>query len=223
MYKVTVGISCYKQKEWIHRCLRSLTKQTLSKNDFEVILINDDPDESLSEIYEVAKEFLNIKLINNDKNMGLPASLNKILNTSFGKYYVRIDSDDYVSKHFLYMLSTFLDLNCGPRVMKTELSYQAVACDYFKVNDTGQLLERVSSLEDPIACGIMFTYESLCNIGFYNENFKMREGHELLQRYRDRYKIYNLPMPLYKYRMHMSNRTRNVGEVKKHDEMLKEK
>ena len=38
----------------------------------------------------------------------------------------------------------------------------------------------------------MYTFESISNLGFYNEDFKMREGHELHKRFLQRYKIYNL-------------------------------
>ena len=50
----------------------------------------------------------------------------------------------------------------------------------------------------------------------------MREGHELLKRYKQEYNLYNLPMPLYKYRMHNSNRTNNKEEVQKYDNKLEE-
>ena len=56
-------------------------------------------------------------------------------------------------------LSLFLDMN---------RSYQAVACDYNKVNHVGILVENCSAESDPIACGVMFTYESLCEINFYD-------------------------------------------------------
>jgi glycosyltransferase involved in cell wall biosynthesis len=220
MYKVTVGISCYKQKRWLHRCLRSLARQTLSKENFEIIIVNDDPEESLEDVCAPLKDYLNIRLIDNKKNLGLPSSLNKILSNALGKYFVRVDSDDYVSKDFLYVLSSFLEMNSGPRVLGTERNFQAVACDYFKVNDCGEILSRHLSSKEPIACGIMFSYESLCSVGFYNEEFKMREGHELLERYGTRYKLYNLPMPLYKYRMHSNNRTNDKSTVKKYDSKL---
>jgi len=222
MYKITVGICCYKQKKWLYRCLRSLSKQTVSKDDFEVIIVNDDPEEQLEDVCMPLENYLNIKLINNAENIGLPGSLNTVLKNSLGKYFVRIDSDDYVSKHFLYMLSTFLDMNSGPRVMGDGQSYQAAACDYFKVDNAGNILSRHMSSKEPIACGIMFTYESLCSIGFYNEEFKMREGHELLTRYKEKYNLYNLLMPLYKYRMHGDNRTNDKQEVQKYDNRLME-
>ena len=185
------------------------------------MLVNDEPEERLEDVCNIFSEHLNIRLINNEKNMGLPASLNKILQNSLGQYFVRIDSDDYVSKHFLYMLSTFLDMNSGPRIMKSNMNCQAVACDYFKVDNTGQIMSRHSAEKEFVACGIMFTYESLCDIGFYDENYKMREGHEMIRRFREKYKVYNLPLPLYKYRIHESNRTKDSEQVQNYDNKLK--
>ena len=221
MYKITVGISCYKQKRWLHRCLRSLVNQTIGKDKFEVVLINDDPEEGLEDVCNIFSKHLNIRLINNEKNLGLPSSLNKILKNSLGQYFVRVDSDDYVSKHFLYMLSTFLDMNSGPRIMGSDMNCQAVACDYFKVDNTGQLMSRHSAEKEFVACGIMFTYESLCDIGFYDEGYKMREGHEMIRRFKEKYKVYNLPLPLYKYRIHESNRTKDSAQVQNYDNKLR--
>ena len=220
MYEITVAVCVYKQKEWLHRCLRSLNSQTLEKSRYEVVVVNDDPDETLDDVTDIFKEHMNIRVINNEKNLGLPTSLNKILKTSMAKYFVRVDCDDYVSSHFLSTLSNFLYYNSGPRVMNTECNYQAVACDYFKVNETAELLSRHSAEEEFLANGIMYTYESLANLGFYNEDFKMREGHELDKRFKEKYKIYYLRMPLYRYRMHPQNRTNNKSETDKYDNKL---
>jgi glycosyltransferase involved in cell wall biosynthesis len=183
-------------------------------------VVNDDPNERLEDIIDIFKEHINIKLINNDKNLGLPTSLNKILKSAISRYFVRVDCDDYVSSLFLTTLSNFLYYNSGPRVMNTECNYQAVACDYFKVNETAELLSRHSAEEEFLANGIMYTYESLANLGFYNEEFKMREGHELDNRFKERYKIYYLRMPLYRYRLHEGNRTNNTDETDKFDKKL---
>ena len=212
--KVTVAICCYQQKRWLHRCLRSLSSQTLDKDKFEVVIVNDDPSSRLEDICENMGSELNIRLINNEKNVGLPASLNKILKIAKGRYFIRVDSDDYVSKYFLETLSRFLDMN---------RSYQAISCDYNKVNEVGVLVENCCAHKDPIACAVMFTYESLCHINFYDENYKMREGHDLITRFLKRFKLFHLPMPMYRYRIHSNNRTNNIDEVKKYDEMLQEK
>ena len=217
MYEVVVAVCCYKQKHWLHRCLRSLSTQTLEKSKYEVVVVNDDPNDRLEDIISVFEPHMNIRLINNDDNLGLPTSLNKILKTSITRYFVRVDCDDYVSSHFLYILSRFLEASTGSRVMNTDCNYQAIACDYFKVDDTAGVMSRHNSEEEFIACGIMYTYESLSNLGFYNEDYKMREGHELHKRFLKKYKIYNLEMPLYRYRMHENNRTKDIEDVEKFD------
>ena len=222
MYEVVVAICCYKQKHWLHRCLRSLSVQTLDKDRYEVVVVNDDPSERLDDIIDIFKPHMNIRLIENDKNIGLPSSLNKILKTSISRYFVRVDCDDYTSSHFLYVLSKFLESNTGSRRLNADCDYQAVACDYFKVDDTAGVLSRHNSEEEFIACGVMYTYESISNLGFYNEDFKMREGHELHNRFLKKYKIYNLRMPLYRYRMHEDNRTNDKDVVDKYDNKLGE-
>jgi glycosyltransferase involved in cell wall biosynthesis len=212
--KVTVGVCCFKQKKWLYRCLRSLASQTLDKSQFEVVIVNDEPGSSIEDICNNMEGDLNIRLINNRENIGLPSSLNKILRIARGRYFIRVDSDDYVSKHFLNCLSLFLDMN---------RNYQGIACDYSKVNEVGVLSEECSSRDDPIACGAMFTYESLCEINFYDENYKMREGHDLIERFLKKFSLFHLPMSLYRYRVHESNRTKNTQELERYNSMLKDK
>ena len=45
-----------------------------------------------------------IKIIRNEKNLGLPSALNKGISNAKGKYIVRVDSDDYVNSEFLKIL-----------------------------------------------------------------------------------------------------------------------
>ena len=68
----------------------------------------------------------------------------------------------------------------------------------------------------------MFTYESLCDLEFYNENFKMREGHELIKRFTEKYKLEYLKIPLYRYRIHSTNRTKDKKATKKFDSLLED-
>lgn len=215
MEKVTVGICCYKQTKWLHRCLRSLASQkNIDFKDFEVIVVNDEvgTESEIEEIADRLRDILNVKVIHNGKNIGLPSSLNKILKQARGRYFIRVDADDYVSEHFIHYLMTFLEMN---------RNYQAVACDYKKVNNVGNIIEgHVDALQNPIACGIMFTYESLCEVGLYNEEFKMREGHELLTRFKKNFSIFNLPVPLYRYRIHSENRTLTDSSISVYDKKI---
>ena len=67
----------------------------------------------------------------------------------------------------------------------------------------------------------MFRKECLFDIGLYNPKFKMREGHEMKIRFEKKHKIGHLNLPLYKYRFHGKNRTKNLKVLGKYDKKLK--
>ena len=210
--KISVIIPVFNQEKYLSRCLRSLIDQTLEKKDYEIIVVNDGSTDRTRFVAEMFKD--EIKIINNKKNKGLPFSINEGILSARGRYIVRVDSDDYVSRNFLYLCKLFLNLN---------REYQAVAVDYFKVDDKEQILEKINCFKKQIACGILFRKECLIDIGLYNEKFKMREGHDLRIKFEKKFKIARLNIPLYKYRSHSKNRTKKTKILKKYNNMLKGK
>ena len=213
MKSVSVIICAYNHEKWIERCIRSvLNQEIISKEDYEIIFVDDCSEDSTQEILKKFKKEKNLISLKNKKNLGLPASINKAMQDSSGRYVVRIDSDDYVQRTFLYHMKFFLDFN---------MHYQAVCVDYLKVNQNEEVIERKNALEEQIACGVMFRKECLFDIGLYNEKFTMREGHELRKRFEEKFKIGHLELPLYKYRDHPDNRTKNDKKLRKFDKKLK--
>ena len=102
---ISVIIPIFNSENFIGRCLRSLLNQTLRKDKYEIIVINDASTDKTEYALKLFRE--DIKIINNKKNIGLPASLNKGINLSNSDFIVRVDSDDYVSVHFLEILYEF--------------------------------------------------------------------------------------------------------------------
>ena len=210
---ITVVVCTYNHGAWIERCIRSLLNQKFIKKDnFEIILIDDKSTDSTKKILQNFSDLENLRIHSNKKNIGLPKSLNKAIKLSKGRYVTRVDSDDYVQRNFLFLSKLFLDMN---------REYQAVAVDYIKVNNFETVLSKENCLKNEIACGIMYRKECLINIGLYNEKFKMREGHEINQRFKKKFRIGRLELPLYKYRMHEKNRTKNLKRVNYFDKLLK--
>ena len=210
---ITVVVCTYNHGAWIERCIRSLLNQKfIKKDDFEIILIDDKSTDSTKKILHNFSDLENIRIYSNKINIGLPKSLNKAIKLSKGRYVTRVDSDDYVQRNFLFLSKLFLDMN---------REYQAVAVDYIKVDNFETVLSKENCLKNEIACGIMYRKECLINIGLYNEKFKMREGHEINQRFKKKFKIGRLELPLYKYRMHEKNRTKNLKRVNYFDKLLK--
>ena len=209
---ISVIIPSFNSQAYIGRCLRSLIKQSLHEDMFEILVINDG---SLDQSNIILKSYGDsIKVINNKTNIGLPASLNKAIKKSKGKYIVRVDSDDYVNDNFLLFLQSYLDFN--PHT-------HAVACDYYLVNDYEELIKRCNTADDPIACGIMFRKNSFLDIGLYDEEFRGHEDLEFRIRFLAKYEIAQLKIPLYRYRRHENNMTNDKEHMDSFLENIKKK
>ena len=207
---ISVIIPVYNQEKWIGRCLRSLISQTLDRSKYEIIVIDDGSKDKTNYALELFSD--EIVLINNEKNIGLPASLNKGIKLSKAKYILRVDGDDYVNESFLSLLYQFIEQN---KYM------DAVACDYLTINDSERVITRENCMESPIGCGIIFKSSQLFEIGLYDEDFELHEERDLRHRFEKKYSIHRLELPLYRYRRHQNNITNNEKKMKSNEKKLK--
>ena len=160
--EISVLVTAYNEQAYIGRCLRSLLDQSISRHVFEIIVVNDASTDLTSYALDVFGE--SIRVINNEKNLALPASINRGIEAARGDYIVRVDGDDYVNSEFLNFLHSYLTFN----------EYvDAVACDYFLVDDDEQVISRANCDLEPIGCGIMFKRRHLIDVGLYDPAFKL--------------------------------------------------
>jgi len=206
---ISVIVAAYNAEKYIGRCLRSLLHQTLTHDQYEIIVINDGSDDKTAYALELFHDA--VITIENKQNKGLPASINMGILAARGEYVVRVDSDDYVNGNFLNFLYLFLDQNPN---------FHAVACDYWLVNDKEEWLERVNCMLQPIACGILFRKRDLIDIGMYDEEFRCHEDQDLRIRFQKKYTVKHLELPLYRYRRHENNLTNNLESMQRHEENL---
>ena len=209
---VSVIVAAHDEERYIGRCIRSLVAQRFAHSQYEIVVVDDGSTDRTSAILETFGA--DIRVIRNDKNLGLPASLNKAITSTHSKFVVRVDADDYVNAAFLDVLYLFLAENPG---------FDAAACDYLLVDDREEVLRRADAMKEPIACGIMFRTEQLIDIGLYDESFLRHEDRDLRVRFLDRYSIHHIPLPLYRYRRHDENITNDVVAMNFHEERLNEK
>ena len=132
--EISVIVSAYNHEKWVERCVRSLSHQVgIETHEYEIIVIDDASKDNTLNVLKNLESLENLNIIKNEKNLGLPRSLNKGIRMAKGRYIVRVDSDDYVHRHFLSLMRLFLDMN---------RSYQAVAVDYVKVDSNEKVLSR---------------------------------------------------------------------------------
>ena len=210
--EVSIVIAAYNEEKYIGRCLRSLLNQTFPSNQYEIIVVDDCSTDRTA--YALSQFAGAIKVITNERNVGLPASINRGLRSARGKYALRVDADDYVNINLVQILHYYLVSNGH---------VDAVACDYLRVSDDETVLSREDCLEFPIACGIMFRLSDMLSVGLYDERFHRREEEDFRIRFEKRFKIGRLDLPLYRYRQHEGNMTRDIGEMKRFSEMLVDK
>jgi glycosyltransferase involved in cell wall biosynthesis len=84
-------MSLYNSAEYLREAIENILNQTFS--DFEFIIIDDGSSDNSLEIAESHKD-KRIVIVKNEKNIGLPASLNKGIRLARGEYIARMDPDD---------------------------------------------------------------------------------------------------------------------------------
>lgn len=194
MLDVSVIVCCFNEELFLERCLRSILSQKTQFN-FEVIVVDDaSTDNSLSIVERYSDK---VTIIKNKTNLGIGATANLGIRNSRGRFVVRVDGDDYVSQHFIEVLTVGLK----------ELNAHAVECDYSIVGDDDSILGKGSPLLNPIACGILFKKDLLVSVGLYDDNQKIYEEIELRERFEKLYCIKHIGIPLYRYRAHDNNTT----------------
>ena len=209
---VSVIIPVFNQEKWIGRCLRSLLNQSIDRNKYEIIVIDDGSEDRTGYALDLFSD--EIELIKNENNLGLPVALNKGIKASKANHIVRVDADDYVNEYLLFFLYEFLEQN---KYM------DALACDYLMVDDDEEVIARKNCAENPIGCGIMFKSNHLLELGLYDEEFQLHEERELRHRFEKKYKIHRLELPLYRYRRHENNITNDHESLVCHDKKMKDK
>ena len=210
---ITLIITTYNYAQYVERAIRSCLEQSLAKNDFEVIVVNDASTDSTQAILENYTDL--VRVFNLENNIGLAAARNFGIKKARGQFIVFLDADDYIHAESLRMQKLFLTENN---------TIDAVAIDYFLVDEKGTHIEHVSAEKQPIACGIMFRKDYLFNIGLYDEDFQAREEEDLRIRWEKAgYTIYHVPLPLYRYRMHEKNLTKDSDKMSDFQDKLNQK
>lgn len=210
--EISVVVSNFNNARYLERCIRSILSQKSSPS-YEVIVVDDaSTDDSLTVLSHFGDR---IKVLKNQENLGLPASLNRGIDGALGQFLVRVDSDDFVSENFLQILA--LALRSNP-------SIDAVSCDYEKIEYVGtnkRQIEICDAKSNPIACGVMFRRDQLVEIGLYNPEFRFNEEKELRARFDAKFEVTRVPIPLYRYRQHRESMSKDKSLRSTYDAKLK--
>lgn len=217
--EVTVLMAVYNGELFLREAIDSILKQTYT--DFEFLILNDASNDSTLEIL-LSYTDQRIRIINNEKNLGLTKSLNKGLLLAKGKYIARQDADDVSDKKRFEKQVIFLESN--PRVVL--LGTQARIIDeksrVYKNQGEPKALSHKAILyqflfENPfIHSSVMFRKNIIYDeLKGYNETFVYNQDFELWSRVIKHYEVSNLSETLVDFR----NNSQSITKVS--DQKLK--
>lgn len=105
-YKITIIIPIYKAEKFIERCVKSLLNQDFES--IEYIFINDaTPDDSfkiLKKLVDQCNRKGDIKLLENEYNLGVAKTRKKGMLEASGEYVIQIDADDWIEPNMISAL-----------------------------------------------------------------------------------------------------------------------
>lgn len=217
MPKVSVVMSVYNGAEYLSEAIDSILAQTFP--DFELIIIDDaSSDDSQAIINGYTDK--RIRLLINESNLGLPASLNKGIRYAQGKYIVRMDSDDISLPDRIEKQVRFMDAH--PDIAASSGNYYMI--DSFgnisknifgrirshKMNE--KMLQRYALIPSPLVHPAAIIRKEVFDKGVaYNEKYKAAQDYDLWLNIWEKYKLGNIKDIILKYRVH----SKSISKKKK--------
>lgn len=145
---ISVIMSVYNETiRWVRESAESILSQTYS--DFEFIIVVDNPqiDDEIAEYLIGLEADARVKLLWNERNLGLPQSLNKGICAASGEFIARMDADDISAPDRLQRELFFLIDN----------NYDMVSTNKVNIDEEGAILYEDSRLGEKAIKGLLYS------------------------------------------------------------------
>jgi glycosyltransferase involved in cell wall biosynthesis len=199
---VTVLMPVYNGARFLAGAMESVLGQTFG--DFELLAINDGSSDQTAEILASSRD-PRVRIVENGRNLGLIASLNKGLDLARGDYVARMDQDDLALPKRLEKQVHFLSASprtglCGTWFRTFGGTRSTVVRPPARADDMAARLFYESPLAHPT---VMFRRALFAEHGLrYSHEYPHAEDYELWTRVAGLTELANLPEVLLQYRRH---------------------
>lgn len=209
--RVTVLIPVYNGEKYLHGAITSILAQSFS--DFELLILDDG---STDKTVEIVKSYTDsrIRLIQNETNLGPCATRNKGLRSARGEYVAMLDCDDIACPDRLADQVAFLDSHpefsmIGSAVEMLDSEGRVSSVAFFR--QPSDEIPPTLLFNNCFAHSTVMAKRSALLEERYKEDVHFSEDYELWVRVVKKYKTWNLPRILVRYRLHPSS----VGQANK--------
>ena len=204
---VTLYVVNYNYGEYLEQCLVSVAAQTLQP--CEVLVFDNGSTDGSTEIIERLRlEFPDFKFIQRQKS-GLIPTIKEVIKITDSKYIMRLDADDFAEPKLLECLYQAAEKN-----QNCSLCYP----DYYEVDQDGILIQKVTKLslkEASLpdlpphgACTLMST-KVLKQYSNLFDDVECQDGVDMWLACSENNEVVNVNIPLFNYRQHGKNLTKN--------------
>jgi glycosyltransferase involved in cell wall biosynthesis len=209
---VSIVLPTYNRAHLIKRSIETCLSQTLK--DIELIVVNDCSTDNTKEIVETFVAIdARVRLINNEKNLKLPGSLNKGFDIAKGKYFTWTSDDNLYARNALEVLSQTLEED--PTADLVYADYNVID-ENDKITGQGIMNDINKSFMLWKGCGSCFMYKAAIhqiNKG-YDPTLFLIEDYDFFLRASLKYKfIYLDRTDLYSHRNHSGSLTSLQGHA----------
>ena len=205
---VTVLLPVHNGADHLSTSLASVLAQSF--RDFELLAIDDASTDGTAAILAgVADERL--RVLRNERNLGLTATLNRGIGEALGAYIARQDADD---------LSDPGRLGAQVARLEGEAGLALLGCSYRRIDEDGReeglrpvptdaiaIRWRLLFLSAFAHSSVMIRAATLADVGPYDERFAYAQDYELWSRIARTHEVAALPEPLVSYRRSGSSLT----------------
>lgn len=127
---ITATISTYNREHYLPQVLESLRKQTLSKDLFEIVLVNNNSPgktKEISDAFQVANPDIKYSY-HLETNQGLSYGRNRGITEGSGKYITFIDDDAFLADDYLEKIYNYFEAHqdCAAIGSKIHLHYEDI-------------------------------------------------------------------------------------------------
>lgn len=201
---ISVVMSVYNGgRFYLSKAIGSILLQTY--RNFEFIIVDDCSDDITPYILQGYSGDTRLRILRNDRNMGLTKSLNKAIGQARGEIIARQDADDIsLPKRFEKQVE-YLETHPWVVLLGTSAFY---------INDSGRIIGCLVVYTKPKAHlkrenqfvhgSTMFRRKAFEEVGGYDERYRFSQDYELWLRMSAKYEIANLRDALYKLRFHQN-------------------
>ena len=209
---ISVIMSTYNSEETVKKSIESIISQ--SYRNFELLIIDDaSTDSTFKIISSYQAKYKNIKIFQNQKNIGLTKSLNILLEKTQGEYIARQDDDDMsinirLENQLKIIKTKNLDF-CTTRAITSPGGRSRPRFSYY-------LPQKVLiNYKNPFVHGtLMIKKNTITEIGGYDENFYYSQDYKLM---------YDLIKKGYKFKtlrdkLYILNTKNNLSTLKKNEQ-----